>query len=87
MTIKTAEGTLAPDVAGELDVAYQRVKPFVSAERFWRRMLSEADRRKLGGDLEKAYGRHGTAGMWMKLRGVSIQRGVLDVAHVVPLTR
>ncbi len=83
MTIKTAEGTLAPDVAGELDVAYQRVKPFVSAERVWRRMLTEADRRKLGGDLEKAYGQHGTVGMWIKRRGVSIQRGVLDVAHEI----
>lgn len=69
-----------PQHIQELRTQYLRIKPFVSAQRMWDRMLTEKDQERLGGDLEQAYQAHGTAGMWMKLRGVSLERAVIDVA-------
>ncbi len=46
----------------------------------WHRVLTEGDRRRLGGDLELAYDRYGGAvGMWVYLRGVSVPRAVVNV--------
>ncbi len=64
----------------ELRCNFLRIKAYVSAQRMWDRMLTEKDRERLGGDLQQAYHAHGTAGMWMKLRGVAIERAVIDVA-------
>jgi hypothetical protein len=46
----------------------------------WRRLLSPTDQKKLGGDLQKAFAKLGTAGIWAKARGTSVDRAVLDVA-------
>jgi hypothetical protein len=46
----------------------------------WECVLTQAERRRLGGDLEKAWRQGGTAGMWMRLRGVAVERAVVDVA-------
>lgn len=65
----------------ELRTQYLRIKSFDSAQRMWERLLTEKDRERLGGDLEQAYLTLATAGMWMKLRGVTLERAVVDVAY------
>jgi hypothetical protein len=61
--------------------AVLRVRGFATAGWLWDRVLTPDDRRRLGGDLEAAYARHGgTAGMWMYLRGLSYPRAVVAVA-------
>jgi hypothetical protein len=71
-----------PKHVQELRTQYLRVKAVVSAERMWDRMLTPEDRIRLGGDFEQAFSQqHGTLGMWMKLRGVSAERALIDVAY------
>ena len=42
------------------------------------------DQKRLGSNLEFAYSNYGgTAGMWAKLRGVTLDRAVLDVAQLL----
>lgn len=71
----------------ELQTTYLRLKGAVQAERLWTRILTADDRARLGGDLETAYHEHGgAAGMWRKLRGVSLPQAVLGAGvalHVV----
>jgi len=68
-------------VADELATQALRIKPWVSADRLWTRVLTEEDRQRLGGNLEESYPRLGTAGMWMELHGVSAERAVIEVAR------
>ena len=56
------------------------IQPYFMADDLWNRRLSDADRRRLGGNLKEAYKAYGTAGMWMRLRGVSRFRAVVEVA-------
>lgn len=56
------------------------IKAGISASRLWHEVLAAHERAVLGGDLEAAWRYYGTAGMWMKLRGVSAERAVVDVA-------
>lgn len=65
----------------ELQTAYLRIKPPMSAVRLWERVLSPADRVRLGGDRNQAFHDYGTVGMWQLLRGVSGERAVIDVAR------
>lgn len=66
------------------ETAYLRVKGTAAALRLWDRVLSADDRRRLGGDLEAAYARHGGAvGMWRQLHGVSVPRAVVAVAIAI----
>jgi hypothetical protein len=74
-------GTIPLWVKRECETTYQRVRGTAPALRLWHRVLTEEDRRRLGGDLEAAYTRHrGAVGMWMHLRGVSLSRAVVAVA-------
>jgi hypothetical protein len=57
-----------------------RLKATFSALRLWNRVLTERERQQLGGDLEALYRKHGAAGIWVKLHGVSYERAVVDVA-------
>ena len=79
--ITTRGRELSPWVADELATQALRIKPRVSAEHLWTRVLTEEDRLRLGGDFENCYPRLGTAGMWMELRGVSEERAVIEVAR------
>jgi hypothetical protein len=49
--------------------------------------LSAEDQERLGGDLEKAYYKYGSAGMWAELRGVTPLRAVVDVAKILGFLR
>lgn len=69
---------------GELKVASLRISPIASAERLWERHLLPSERKRLGGDLAKAYcDNQGTAGMWTRLHGGSIPRAVIEVSRIL----
>lgn len=72
---------LNPKVAQELQTQSLRIKPPVAATRLWERVLTERERQQLGGSLDACYPRLGTAGMWMRIRGVSLERAVIEVAR------
>ena len=74
---------ISGEVANELNRARLVIQPFMVAARLWRRLLTAEDRRRLGGSLESAYQRLGTARMWQEARGVSLERAVVDVARGV----
>ena len=64
-----------PKLVEAWQTAVLRIRPFVVAAALWERVLTDADRRRVGDDLEGAYQScQGTAGMWMRLRGVSSAR-------------
>lgn len=56
-----------------------RIQCPASAQRLWERHFSADDRGRFEEGLVAAYGRYGTAGLWARLRGVSLDRAVLDV--------
>ena len=70
-------------VQEEFQAAYLRVSPRWSALRLWERVLSEQDKARLGGDFQRALSEFDAIGMWMKLRGVSHQRAVIDIAKKI----
>ena len=47
----------------------------------WERLLTPAERERLGGDLADCWSRLGTAGMWVQARGVSVQQAIVEVAE------
>src|SRR5689334_11731497 len=65
--------------------AVLRVRLPLTALLLWERVLSDDDRRRLGGDLDAALKRYNAAGMWMFLRGVSHERAVVEVARALNL--
>jgi hypothetical protein len=67
-----------------LKTAALRISPPVVAFDLWERYLTSVDRKRLGNDIDSAYlNCGGTAGMWARLRGVTLLRAVLDVAKLV----
>ncbi len=64
----------------ELRTNLLRVQGPASAEKLWREILTDDDRQRLGGDLATAYASNRTIGLWMRLRGVSRPRAVIDLA-------
>jgi len=78
--MNTSAATLSPRALEELQEHYLRVKAAGSAVRLWERVLTPQDRNRLGGDLPTAFQDGGTVGMWMKLRGVSGNRALVEVA-------
>jgi hypothetical protein len=90
MATATTQGPAAPGdaipewVKEDWKTAYLRVKGTAPAARMWQRVLTPDDQRRLGGDLDAAYARHGGAvGMWIKLHGVSVPRAVVAVAVAI----
>lgn len=73
---------LPKNVQNELTDHNLRLRPFVSAQRMWERLLTTADRTKLGADLKACYAKYqGTVGMWMYVRNFSHLRAVIELAH------
>lgn len=70
-------------VVEELRAISLQVRPATSALRLWERALSEQDRARFAGDFATAYAEHGTVGIWMKLRGVSPERALIEVAKKI----
>ena len=89
MPITASDGRkISAEVAKQLLTQRQRIMPIAAADRLWMRVLTAQDRKRLGGDLAECYTRlKGTAGMWMKLRGVNYDRAVIEVAHELGFLR
>jgi len=85
MPLPSASRTLPPQVLVELEANAVRIKAPLCAQLLWDRVLTQEERQRLGGNLQTLYYQQGTAGIWMKLRGVSVERAVLDVAHELDL--
>ncbi|REJ69557.1 MAG: hypothetical protein DWQ31_04155 [Planctomycetota bacterium] len=49
--------------------------------------MTPQDRERLGGDLEAAWQRLGTAGMWRELRGCTYEQAVCEVAQLLGFLR
>ena len=58
---------------------YYRIQCPSSAQRLWERHFSAEDRQQFESDLVAAYRRYSTFGLWANLRGVTLDRAVLDV--------
>jgi hypothetical protein len=72
---------LPQQVLEELRTQFLRVEPLASAQRVWDRLLTPAERQRLGGNVVDAYARHRTLGMWMTVRRVSQHRAIAELAH------
>jgi len=81
MATSSGQRSLPQRVVDELQTNALRIQAAMSAAWLWERVLTERERQRLGGALEEAWRRYGTAGMWMRLRGVSAERAVVEVAH------
>lgn len=77
---KKVNTAVAQRVKAEFETAKARVQPTMSGMLLWE-IFSAEERRRLGGDMTKAYRKHGTIGMWRTLRGGSRERAVLDIAR------
>ena len=80
MTATTDAPPISPQLLEVLETNDVRIRPVGSALRLWRR-LNDHERDRLGGDFEAVFRRYGTIGMWMRLRGVSVYRAVIEVAR------
>lgn len=83
MAIKQKKVTLSDKARELLQDALGRVGAAYAAEHLWQRVLTGKQRRKLGGDLQEAYSRHGTVGMWMQLHPVSRLVAIVQVAYSI----
>lgn len=64
-----------------LQTAFDRIQPYPSAELLWQKILTAAERKKLGRNLDEAFKNLGTHGMWVELRGGSGFKAILEVAR------
>ena len=64
----------------EFQTAEMRIRLRGSAERLWSQRLTQSERERLDGELYPLWSKVGTAGIWMRLRGVGRARAVVEVA-------
>jgi hypothetical protein len=81
----TTKQQISPSAQDELERLRLSVASPVAAARVWERLLTANQRRQLGGDLEKVFGALGTAGIWMRLNGVSRPRAIIDISRKISL--
>ena len=74
------ERDLPVSVVEKLRESLMRLKTFTVASRLWNKGFSDHDRQKLGGDLQTAYRRLGTVGMWRELRGGTLERAIVEAS-------
>jgi hypothetical protein len=80
----TRTTTSAPSrLEAELAMNVTRLKALVSAQMLWDRVLTEAERRELGGDCVSAWQKYGTVEMYARLHGVTSRRAVADAARAL----
>src|SRR6185437_4258881 len=75
--------TLSLPALDELQTQIYRVESSASVHRMWDRLFTAPERRRLGGDLAKAWSRLGTTGMWAEVHRVSVDEAVLEVALIL----
>jgi hypothetical protein len=71
----------SPAAIAELQQQAPRVQAAYAAQRVWERLLSDADRRLAGGDIDVAFSDGGAIGLWSRLRGVSRNRALVELAE------
>ncbi len=70
----------------EIGQASLRVNNTAAATVLWDKVLTPAERKRLGKSLQDAYAKHGgTIGMWCKLRGGRGAQAVVSLAHTLNL--
>jgi hypothetical protein len=57
------------------------------AERLWDRVLTDKEKKKLGGDFLAAARNGRAVGMWMRLHGVNQLRALVEVAYAVEFVK
>lgn len=71
-------------VRDALVTAEHWVQNLVGAERLWERVLTPGERKRLGNNLPTSYQRcGGTIGIWLQVRGGTIQRAIVEAAHAL----
>lgn len=68
-----------------LDELSISLKSAALGRQLWEMLLSEAERQRLGGDLEASWEQFGTIGMWLHVRGGSRSRAIVELAHQLDL--
>jgi len=63
----------------ELQAIWGRIQDPYAAEKLWERHLTPQDRERLGGDLNAAYHRHKTIGMWAWLRSMPAVQAAIEI--------
>lgn len=77
---------LPGQVRNALETAALRIQNPAGAEFLWDRVLTPGERKRLGNNLESAYQRYGgTVGLWLNVRGGTLQRAVVEVAYSLGL--
>lgn len=71
---------LSSEAREQFDRFDRLVQPPSVGRRVWQRLFSEAQRRRLGGDVKEAWLKNGTVGMWMKVKRVSHFRALVQLA-------
>ncbi len=74
---------LPQNVKDELGTLFHRIANRPAIILFWKRVLTERERKVLGDDLDQAYAKLGIVGMWQKLHGGTYWRAVIDIAHAL----
>lgn len=69
----------SPAAIGLLQLTFMRIKPPAAANKMWRERFTEADRRRLGGDMAPHYGANGTADVWVAANGGTLEAAVIEV--------
>ena len=73
---------LPPALKKKLDELAVKIQGPVVATAVWDSLFTDTERKSLGGDAYQAWKHHGrTAAMWSAVRGVSINRAVIDIAY------
>jgi hypothetical protein len=69
------------DVKRQLDELCSGVKSFAFARHMWKECLTDGERRSLGRDVEKAWRKYGTLGLWGRLKNLSGAAALVDLCH------
>jgi len=73
---------LQPKLKKTIDELAVKIRGPAVATAVWDGLFTDAERQMLGGDVYQAWKHHGgTAGMWSTVRGVSINRAIIDIAY------
>lgn len=73
---------LLPDsVKDEINSLLQRLAGYSIGKFFWNELLTEAERRQLGGDLDVALRKEHIVDIWARLRGQSQLRAVVELSY------
>jgi len=74
---------LSAAVEKKLQEAETRVRTTNTAIELWEKVFTEKDRKRLGGNLEKAFEKDRALKMWKALHGCTNVRAIIDIAFAV----